>query len=71
MIISGIILFGGVLTGDVGGSDMTHETHITTPLSVRLRLVRFTSSAVVGTATYSPGVRLIQTYVGLVVSGGT
>ena len=41
------------------------------PLWVRSRSVRFGSSAIVGTATYSTGACLIEAYVLLSVSGGT
>ena len=58
------------LDGKVGGLDTTRRTHIAT-LWVRSGSVRFNSFVMFGTATYSPGRFLIQSYVRLVVNCGT
>ena len=71
VIISGVILPGVALAGDAGRLDTTLKTHNNTPLWVRSRSVRFGPSMIAGTATYSTGSCLIETYAWLVVSGVT
>ena len=70
-IISGMTLSEVALAEDADGLDTTRKTHINTPLRVRSRCVRFASSAIDRTVTYSTGACLIEAYVWLVVSGGT
>ena len=71
MIISGMILPRIALAGNVVGNDTVRRTHVPTQLLVRSRSVRFVTSAVIGTATYGAGIRLIVAYVWPAVSGRT
>ena len=71
LIISGMILSGVVPINNMCGLDAMCKTHTIIPLWVKSCSIRFTSTAIFGTATYSPGRGLIGTYVWLVVRGGT
>ena len=71
VIITGMILPGIVLASHVDRIDTVRRTHVPTQLWVRSRSVRFATSAVIGTATYGAGIRLIVAYVWPAVSGRT
>ena len=70
VIISGMILPGVALAGNVGRLDTTCGTHIDTTL-LESSSVRFASAAIFEMATYASGRGLNEACVWHVVSGGT
>ena len=60
VITTGITLLAVALADAVDGPDAACNTHNISTLRVRSRSVRFMLIAMFGTATYSPGRRLIE-----------